>query len=591
MLRTEQRRRTRRAVLRTRILAAGTAILLAVGVAVGGGSAAMANPTATLSTPVVSVGGVTTYDQNGLVCDAVIVGFEKPAALDGGNLDSDGVYTAAWGSISWDVSSRTVTWDIVPGWDVDICVKGGTYLSTIDTSVSSSSSYTHSYAGLSHLGFRVNASQPTNDLDCVTATNYPGRALTNGDHITMDITQGLQTFQVSASVDIRQAQDPESESGLVLRVNAPGGPYTLPITNDQKNSGTLSFSYATYLSGSFTVEWVQFNATYFNQDRDEAEFLDCTEPPTLPITDASIAFIAPTCDLGQQLDPTAFVVDAELARYAPELSSLTGSSYTVVFVITDEDAVFFDSDTPPAGRVVSDEGKTLTFTGTLLGPDRSENCVTTVVLRDPVSYVDSCLEGASFTITRVEGILYTVVINDDEPFEVVWNDGETTRTYPVDEGDAVRVVPSPASDRYTISPDPAPFERTFAVYEDDCLPTLPLTEGSAAFTPASCVDPTNRVTLASVEGVQWWIDGTAVAAGTRAVDAGDVVVTATPLPGYGFPLEAQTRWEFTAVAVDPECLPTLAFTGATSALAGLGGFSLLLLLVGFGAMAVRRQQA
>lgn len=916
MLRKEQRRRARRTVLRTRVLAAGTAILLALGVAVGGGTAALAaNPHDTLSAPVVSAGGVTTYNQNGLTCSSDLIGYTKPGALDGSSLDGDGSYTAAWGSISWDVSDRTVTWSIVPGWDVDVCVKGGTYLSTIDTSSAGSTSYTHTYAGLSHLGFRINASQPTNDLDCATAVNYPGRALTNGDHINMDIAQGGQTFQVNASVDIRQAQDPASESGLVLRVNAPGGPYTLPITNDQKNSGILSFSYATYLTGSFTVEWVQFNSTYFNQDRDATEFLVCgdlpteelvaptarmvdlgcdtagtytlddvegirwfigdgevepgtytvstagtvtvraeaigpdyglepdaqtewtftftepddcvlpclpasavsytyynlstdseanpansglitvaaregystelcndfwvvaaawnytsstsiwpqtlrstdpagdhsqgyigsvgtyffhapvacgqgdvyasftgmpyvgpelfgpgnpfsetflhnmgftgpnptylntapgcnvvntiaptanpivecdttgsidisdvanpyigytvyrgaadesgsvagletvnlqdategvftvvatalggmifapstvrqwefdlgeayeCEPPTLPVTDASIAFLAPTCDLGQRLDPTAFVVDAELARYAPELSSLTGPSYSVVFVITDADAVFFDSDTPPAGRVVSDEGKKLTFTGTLLGPDRGESCVTTVELRDPVSYVDSCLEGASFTITRVEGILYTVFLNDDEPFEVVWNDGEATRTYHVAGGDSVRVVPSPASDRYTISPDPAPFERTFAVYEDDCLPTLPLTAGSAAFTPASCVDPTNWVVLENVEGVQWWVDGEPVAAGRWAMPVGDVVVTATPEQGYGFPIEAQTRWEFTAVAVDPECLPTLAFTGATSALAGLGAFSLLLLLVGFGAMALRRQQA
>lgn len=1001
MLRTEQRRRARRAVVRTRILAAGTAVLLAVGVALGGAVTASANPNATLSTPVVSAGGVTTYDQNGLTCNSDLVGFTKPGALDGSNLNSDGTYTAAWGSISWDVSERTVTWTIVPGWDVDVCVKGGTFLSTIDTSASGTTSYTHTYAGLSHLGFRINAAQPTNDLDCVTATNYPGRALTNGDHINMDITQGGQSFQVNASVDIRQSQDPASESGLVLRVNAPGGPYTLPITTEQKNSGILSFSYATYLTDSFTVEWVQFNSTYFNQDRDEAEFLVCgdlptdelvtptarsvdlgcdtdgsytldrvegirwfigdtevqpgtytvaeagsvtvraeaiapdygiepgaqtewtftftepddcvlpclpasavsytyynlsndseanpansglitvaarpgystelcndfwvvaaswnyssstsiwpqtlrstdpagthpqgyigsvgtyffhapvacgqgdvyasftgmpyvgpelfgpsnpfsetflhnmgftgprptylntapgcnvvnpiaptanpivecgtvgsididdvanpyigytvyrgaaqngsvasletvnlqdategvftvvatplngyifpngtvrqwefdlgeqydcpvelepvatkstcldggsasytlpaiagvtwfvndqeraagtvpvlaagefditfaidadaeggpfvlkpgaaesfsftftdddiCEPPTLPITNASIGFIAPTCDLGQQLDPTKFAVeDATLARYAPELSSLTGPTYSVVFVTIDEDARFFDSSTPVAGRTVSSNGTVLTFTGTLLGPDRSEECVTTIVLKDPVSYVDSCLLGASFTITRVEGIIYTVEINDDEPFVVVWNDGETTRTYDVDEGDTVSVMPSPASDRYTISPDPAPFERTFEVYDDDCLPTLPLTEGSAEFSPASCLDTTNRVTLESVVGVQWWINGEAVAAGTKAVEVGEVVVTATPLPGYGFPAEAQTLWEFTAVELDEECLPTLAITGATVALNGLGGLAVLLMIVGFGIVTARRQQA
>lgn len=1095
MLRKAQRRRVRRQIVRSRLLAGATAAAIALGLVAGGAAAAAANPNASLSTPVVVSGGVTTYDQNGLVCSAAIVGYEKPAALDGSNLNGDGVYTANWGTISWDVSERTVTWDIVPGWDIDVCVKGGTYLSTIDTTVSTSSSYTHSYAGLSHLGFRVNSSQPTNDLTCDIATNYPGRALTNGDHINMEIVRGGVTSQVNAQIDIRQAQDPASESGLVARVTAPGGPYTLPITIEQKNSGVFAFEYSTYLTGSYTVTWVQFNSTYFNQDRDSSMFLVCgdlptdelvtptarmvdltcdtdgsytlddvegirwfigttevrpgtyavsaasavtvraeaigpdyalepdaqaewtfgftepadcvlpclpasavsytyytastanmtnpansglitvtaregysaelcddfwvvaaawnytsstsiwpqtlrstdpagdhlqgyvssvgtyfyhapvacgqgdvyasftgmpyvgpelfgpnnpfsetflhnmgftgpnptyfntapgcnvvnpiapianpivecgtygsidisdvanpyigytvyrgaagangsvegleavnlvdategvftvvatplggyivapntvrqwqfdlgeyydcpvdvdlrltymeecapdatytfrirnaestsvpytftvsgnsalngsgiaapgdtffdldvprtnpaqsytvtlnwgdgtsilaesttkasgrdkvcsltvapvvditctidgrytvpsvlgvvwsvdgetrtpgtytvdaaaslvlrataadgyvlyqggqlsstrdftltfTEPencdlPELPVTNALIAFLEPTCELGQQLDTANFVVDdAELARYAPELSSVNGSTYAVVFVITDDEAVFFDSDTPPAGRTVSDSGKTLTFTGTLQGPDRSEDCVTTVVLQNPVSFVDSCLEGASFTITRVEGVVYTVYVNDDEPFVVVWNDGEATRTYPVNEGDTVRVVPSPASDRYTISPDPAPFERTFAVYEGDCLPTLPLTEGSAEFMPASCLDATNWVVLDSIEGVQWWVNDEAVNPGTWPMAIGDVVVTATPLPGHGFPLEAQTRWEFTAVVVDPDCLPTLAFTGATGALVGLGAASLLLMFAGLGVVMLRRQRA
>lgn len=348
---------------------------------------------------------------------------------------------------------------------------------------------------------------------------------------------------------------------FTIDANATGGPYAL------KAGATESFTFT------------------FTDD-------EICDLPELPVTNAFIAFIEPTCELGQQLDPTNYVIDdPELARYDEQLSSVSGSTYTVVFVITDDDAVFFDSDTPPAGRTVSDAGKTLTFSGTLLGPDRSELCVTTIVLEDPVTYEDSCLLGASFTIERVEGILYTVTINDDAPFEVVWNDGETTRTYDVNEGDSVSVMPSPVSDRFTISPDPAPFSRTFEVYDNDCLTTLPLTQGSAEFVPASCLDATNRVTLESVEGVQWWINGTAVTAGPKTVTVGAVVVTATPLPGYGFPLEAQTRWDFVGVAVDEDCLPTLAFTGATGALTGLGIGALLMILVGFGVAIGRRQQA
>jgi LPXTG-motif cell wall-anchored protein len=857
MLRKEMRRRARRREIRTRLVAGLTAIAVGLGVAIGGTAAASANPNASLSTPVVNAGGITTYNQNGLVCSSTLINFQKPGALDGSSLDSDGTYTAAWGTLTWDVSERKVTWQVTPGWDVDVCVKGGTHLTTIDTSAAGATNYTHTYADLSHLGFRINASQPTNDLTCDVATNYTGRALTNGDHINMDIVQNGQKFQVNAQIDIRQAQDPVSESGLVVRVNAPGGPYTLPLTNAQRDSGVFAFTYSTYLSDAFTVEWVQFNSTYFNQNRDQTRFLVCgdlpteelvtptarmvdltcdaagsytldavegirwfigstevqpgtyavgtagtvvvraeaispdyglesgaqseftfvfTEPdagcaavdvnltltymeecapdstytfrvrnaqtfsvpytftvagnpalngsgiaapgdsffdldlprtnpaqsytvtlkwgdgttilaeettkasgrdkvceltvepvvdiacatpgsytvpsvlgvswsiaglpvepgtytvedpstltlratatsghvlylngqlsttrdfkltfttpdpcdlPELPVTNASIAFLEPTCDLGQQLDPANFVVeDAELARYAPELSDLEGPSYSVVFVITDDDAVFFDSSEPVPGRTVSDGGKTLTFTGTLLGPDRSEECVTVVELRDPVSYVDTCFE-QSFTITRVVGIVYTVYINDETPFVVEWVGDETTRTYAVEEGDSVRVVPSPASDRYTISPEPAPFERTFAVYPFECLETSPLTTASASFTPATCSDMTNWVTLQEADGVQWWVNGERAEAGTWPATTGETVVTVTPLPGFGFPAEQPTRWEFEGVDPSAECLE-LASTGVGQGALAAGIAGLVMLLLGAGILGYRRQRA
>lgn len=1082
MLRKELRRRERRRLTRTRFVAGLTAIAIGLGLAVGGTTVATANPNATLSTPVVNSGGVVTYNQNGLVCNSSLINFQKPGAIDGSNLDSDGSYTAAWGSITWDVSERTVTWSITPGWDVDICVKGGTHLSTIDTSAASGTSYTHTYAGLSHLGFRINAAQPTNDLTCDVATNYTGRALTNGDHINMDIVQNGRKFQVNAQIDRRQSQDPASESGLVVRVNAPGGPYTLPLTNAQRDSGVFAFTYSTYLSDAFTVEWVQFNSTYFNQNRDETRFLVCgdlptdklvtptasmvdltcdaagsytlddvegirwfigdaavragtytvgsattivvraeaigpdyglepgaqseftfvftkpesdcraldinlvltymeecapdstytfrvrnsqsfsvpytytvagnpalngsgiaapgdsffdldvprsnpaqsytvtlrwgdgttivaeqttkasgrdkvceltvdpvvdiecatdgsytvpdvrgvawsiagqsvapgtytvgeagtftlratatsghvlylngqltntrdftitfTEPgpcadptfdgrtataaecdndtpwidytvavsdpdgrladrtarlifvhptdptithtvelgelgagdllegrilwpgasvdpetgeptgwpgwafengewvqtdgnfawtrgltevtlevnpsmqiaiayppatpecvagpvelepmptqqvcftdqqagytlpavngvtwfvngqqrdagsypvltaqsvtitftidpsaiggpytlaadaqeeftftfglgdlcdlPELPMTNAFIAFLEPTCDLGQRLDPDNFIVDdAELARYAPELSDLVGPEYSIVFVVTDADARFFDSSEPEPGRTVSDGGRTLTFTGTLLGPDRSEACVTTIELRDPVSFVDTCAQ-QSFTIYRVEGIVYTVVINEGQPFTVVWNDGEATRTYSVDEGDRVRVTPAPASDRYTISPEPAPFDRTFAEYPFECEEISPLTATSAVFTPASCLDTTNWVSLDAAEGVQWWVNGVEAEPGTWPMAVGSVVVAATPLPGFAFDPVMPHSWEFTGVAVDDDCLPTLAFTGTSPVALGAGAAGLAFLLLGITLLAWRRQQA
>ncbi len=329
-----------------------------------------------------------------------------------------------------------------------------------------------------------------------------------------------------------------------------------------------------------TTEW----PFVFTQD-------DLCELGQETFTNASIGFLDPTCELGQRLDPAQLVVADDTLAELQSYEAFSDGSYEVVFVTIDADARFVDFETPTPGRTVSPDGKTLTFTGQLLGPDRSSECVTTVELTDPVTYIDSCLLGGSFTIYRVEGIAYTVFINDETPFLVEWVDGEETRTYDVEQGDSVRVEPSPESDRYTISPDPAPFERTFAVYEDDCLPTLPLTEASVTFTPASCLDATNWVVLPDAEGVQWWVDGQATTAGSWPMPAGEVVVEATPMTGYGFGLEAETRWEYTFPAADEVCeLSELAETGASNALVGIGFAAVLIMLAGFGVVIGRRYQ-
>lgn len=916
MLRKELRRHERRDTFRRRLLAGSTALVLALGMAAGGAAPAFASPpSASLPTPIVDAGGVTTYDQGGLVCDASLVGFAKPSALDSPNIDSNGSYSAAWGTLSWNASTRTVTWSIVDGWDVDVCVKGGTVLSLLDTSETAGASYTHTYAGLSHLGFRINASTPGNDLDCDTATNFQGRALTNGDHINMDIVQNGTAFQVNAQIDIRQAQDPESESGLVVRVNAPGGPYTLPLSNEQRDSGVFTFEYSTYLTGQWTVEWVQFNSTYFNQNRDSTQFLYCgdlpteslvtptarmvdltcdadgsytlddiegirwfigddevqpgtytvstastivvraeaegpefglepdaqdeftfvfTEPddcvlpclpasavsytyynlsndtlanpansglitvtaregysdelcdpfwvvaaswnfssstsvwpqtlrstdpagdheegyidsvgtyfyyapvecgqgdvyasfdampyvgpelfgpsnpfserflhqmgftgpnptylvtapgcnlanpiaptatpivecatygsidisdvanpyvgytvyrgaadefgsvaeldqvsvanategvftvvatamgghifapdtvrqwefdlgeyylcdlPDLPITDASIGFTDPTCEERQHLDPAKLLpADADLAELE-SYEEFEDGTYEVVFVTTDDDAQFFDSDTPTPGRTVSEGGTVLTFTGTLEGPLTGEDCELSVIVVDPYGYVDTCFDDQTYWVDLFEGIVYTVTIDDNPPVIIEWEGVDEIRTFSAEPGSSLKIEAAPASDDYVLAPEPGPLEHTFSVYEDDCLPTLPLTEGSVTFTPATCLDATNWVTLDDTVGVQWWVDGVAAEAGTWAMPAGDVVVDATPLDGFGFSQEAQTHWEYTFPSADDACdLSSLAETGASNALVGIGFAAVLITLAGLGVVIGRRTQ-
>lgn len=100
----------------------------------------------------------------------------------------------------------------------------------------------------------------TTELDCTAASVYTGAALANGVHLNMTISQGGSSFQTSAYVDVRQAQDPVSESGLVMRVTPKSGPQiVLPITNAQKASGVFTYTYSAYLTGAWTVTWVQFN--------------------------------------------------------------------------------------------------------------------------------------------------------------------------------------------------------------------------------------------------------------------------------------------------------------------------------------------
>lgn len=332
--------------------------------------------------------------------------------------------------------------------------------------------------------------------------------------------------------------------------------------------------------------------------------------PELPITNASIGFIAPTCDLGQQLDPTKFVVDdAELARYAPELSTLTGPTYAVVFVTIDEDARFFDSSTPVPGRTVSNGGTTLTFTGTLLGPDPSD--CELLPLIDPFDFVDTCTE-QSFTLYFVEGITYWVTINDDEPFAAVFGLGDDSRTYLVEQGDRVSVVPT-ADPGYALAPEqPTPLDREFAVYgPDECqLPELPnwpasVTVTDQVCTPLGLTGGALSVLLSTGPEenpvpVRYFIaygtpEQRELTAATTSVAPGSYVVTAVASVTTDSINNAGNTAEFEVTvdaAADQECdLPTLAFTGATSALAGLGAASLLLVLAGFGIMIARRQRA
>jgi LPXTG-motif cell wall-anchored protein len=126
---------------------------------------------------------------------------------------------------------------------------------------------------------------PDHQLTCDVADFHTGRTLTNGDHINMDVVQGDRKFQVNAYVD-RNIQGGHDTLGVRFSDGT-----SKPLTQAEVESGVLVFQYSNLLADSpYTVEWVQYNSSYFNQDRDSDKFLDCAgevppviiEPPVQP---------------------------------------------------------------------------------------------------------------------------------------------------------------------------------------------------------------------------------------------------------------------------------------------------------------------
>lgn len=138
-------------------------------------------------------------------------------------------------------------------------------------------------------------------LTCDVASLIKGSPLREGDHINMNVTRnGGGVFQVNASVDIRQPQDPASESGLVVRIRLDSGDLVLPLTNAQKNSGILAFEYSKQWTGTWQVRWVQYNNKYFNQDNLAINYKNCQRDTPVTVT-AEPSATQPTCSADGRL--------------------------------------------------------------------------------------------------------------------------------------------------------------------------------------------------------------------------------------------------------------------------------------------------
>jgi hypothetical protein len=134
-------------------------------------------------------------------------------------------------------------------------------------------------------------------LTCDAATLYKGSPLSNGDHVNMDVVIDGVKQQVNAYVDLWQTGGPTPKlSDYVLTITPKSGPqFKVSIPQANIDSGILAFEYSSGWTGSWTVEWVQYNSSYFNQDRNSAKFLHCQKD--IPVVIATVpSATAPTCD-------------------------------------------------------------------------------------------------------------------------------------------------------------------------------------------------------------------------------------------------------------------------------------------------------
>ncbi|WP_439564825.1 hypothetical protein [Microcella sp.] len=268
MLRKEQRRRARRAVVRTRLIAAGTAVVLALGAAVGGTATAMASN---------GGGGGSSTNTNsetfwqqlpGEVCvkpafsseNSTTTPFVLPA-IDSSRVFSKVIVKAGSSGKSVVQENAVFTTD-----------RNGGTLTAGDTFVHPEKD------SISHVIYCTVPSVPaaSTDVDCTSIEFLVGRALNGSDHINVDIVYNGTRGQIN--VEINEVQpangDPASTSGLyaLYKFDAIGLPNVkLPISAADAAAGRIVFVYSTYLTGEWTIEWIQFNSTYFNKDRIRSE--------------------------------------------------------------------------------------------------------------------------------------------------------------------------------------------------------------------------------------------------------------------------------------------------------------------------------
>jgi hypothetical protein len=138
-------------------------------------------------------------------------------------------------------------------------------------------------------------------MTCGAATSVTGKALTNGNHINMEVEINGVKKTLSAYVDknIPGGWTGGGWNGAGLRfTDINGVQSTVPLTEQQILSGSFTFPYGDYIGGatSYKVVWAQMQSLYFNKTKDVAKYLVCG-PQTTPVTVQAVpSATQPTCD-------------------------------------------------------------------------------------------------------------------------------------------------------------------------------------------------------------------------------------------------------------------------------------------------------
>ncbi len=130
-------------------------------------------------------------------------------------------------------------------------------------------------------------------VDCSAAIVNIGSALNGSNYINMTLIQGGTTFQMNAEINPVQAQDAavDGPTHLYVLIHAPGGDLKYPLTVLERDSGVFSYHYSTYLSGQWTVDWVQYDG---HNEHFTGE-LTCGTDPVVQDASASVTITPASC--------------------------------------------------------------------------------------------------------------------------------------------------------------------------------------------------------------------------------------------------------------------------------------------------------